>query len=70
MLNLIKLLPFTLLGRIEAENLRLGGALLPVIPLGVAFGWWLTHRTEQKHYTVLIYTVLLITSVTLILKAL
>jgi uncharacterized membrane protein YfcA len=37
---------------------------------GVAFGWWLTHKTEQKHYTVLIYTVLLVTSVALILKAL
>lgn len=70
MLNLIKLLPFTMLGRIQPDNLKLGAALLPVIPLGVAFGWWLTHKTEQKHYTALIYAVLLITSVTLILKAL
>jgi uncharacterized protein len=70
MLNLIKLLPFVLLGRIQPDNLKLGGVLLPVIPLGVAFGWWLTHRTEQKHYTILIYAVLLITSATLILKAL
>jgi len=45
-------------------------ALLPVIPLGVALGWWMTHKTEQKHYTALIYLVLLVTSVTLILKAL
>ncbi len=70
MLNLIKLLPFAMFGRIQTENLKLGGVLLPVIPLGVAFGWWLTHKTEQKHYTILIYAVLLITSVTLILKAL
>ena len=70
MLNLIKLLPFVLLGRIQPANLKLGAALLPVIPLGVALGWWLTHKTEQKHYTALIYAVLLITSVTLILKAL
>jgi uncharacterized membrane protein YfcA len=70
MLNLIKLLPFILLGRIQPENLKLGGVLLPVIPLGVALGWWLTHKTEQKHYTALIYIVLLITSVTLIIKAL
>ena len=70
MLNLIKLIPFTMLGRIQADNLKLGAVLLPVIPLGVALGWWLTHKTEQKHYTVLIYAVLLITSVTLILKAL
>ena len=70
MLNLIKLLPFAMLGRIQPDNLKLGAALLPVIPLGVAFGWWLTHKTEQKHYTVLIYAVLLVTSATLILKAL
>jgi uncharacterized membrane protein YfcA len=67
---LIKLLPFAMLGRIQPDNLKLGGVLLPVIPLGVAFGWWLTHKTNQKHYTALIYVVLLVTSVTLILKAL
>ena len=69
MLNLIKLIPFFLLGRIQPDNLKLGGLLLPVIPLGVALGWWLTHKTEQKHYTALIYTVLFVTSVTLIIKA-
>lgn len=70
MLNLVKLLPFSLMGRIEAQNLQLGALLLPVIPLGVAFGWWLTHKTQQKHYTLLIYAVLLVTSITLIFKAL
>ena len=38
MLNLVKLVPFAMLGRIQTENLKLGGLLLPVIPLGVAFG--------------------------------
>ncbi len=70
MMNLVKLLPFALLGRIRPEGLQLGAVLLPVIPLGVALGWWLTHKTEQKHYTVLIYGVLLATSVMLMLKAL
>ncbi len=70
MLNLVKLLPFILLGRIQPDHLKLGGVLLPVIPLGVALGWWLTHKTAQKHYKALIYAVLLITSVVLILKSL
>ncbi|MEI6891013.1 MAG: sulfite exporter TauE/SafE family protein [Pontiella sp.] len=69
MLNSVKLIPFILLGRIQPDHLKLGAVLLPVIPLGVALGWWLTHKTEQKHYTVLIYGVLLITSITLIIKA-
>lgn len=67
--NLMKLVPFILLGRIHPANLKLGLTLLPVIPFGVALGWWLTHKTEQKHYTVLIYTVLFVTSVSLIAKA-
>ena len=70
LMNLIKLVPFTMLGRIQPDNLKLGGVLLPVIPVGVALGWWLTHKTEQKHYTILIYAVLLLTSVALIYKAL
>jgi len=69
MLNLIKLLPFILLGRIQPTNLKLGALLLPVIPLGVGLGWWLTHKTKQTHYTTLIYAVLLVTSLVLILKA-
>ncbi len=48
-LNLVKVLPFSMLGRIQPEGLKLGALLLPVIPLGVAFGWWLTHKTHQKH---------------------
>ena len=58
MLNLIKLIPFAMLGRIQPDNLKLGAVLLPVIPLGVALGWWLTHKTEQKHYTVLILSLI------------
>ncbi|MBN2163538.1 MAG: sulfite exporter TauE/SafE family protein [Pontiellaceae bacterium] len=70
MLNLVKLIPFFMMGRIQPDNLKLGAVLLPVIPLGVACGWWLTRRTEQRHYSLLIYAVLLVTSVSLIVKAL
>jgi len=69
MLNLIKLLPFILLGRIHVAHLKLGATLLPIIPLGVGLGWWLTHKTKQRHYTALIYTALFITSILLILKS-
>ena len=43
--------------------------MLPVLPVGVALGWWLTHKTSQKHYTLLIYATLLITSALLIVRA-
>jgi len=70
MLNLIKLIPFILLGRIQTEHLKLGALLLPVIPFGVTLGWWLTHKTKQNYYTAFIYIVLFITSIILIIKAL
>jgi uncharacterized membrane protein YfcA len=67
-INLIKLVPFASLGRITGESLALGGVMVPVIPLGVGLGWWLTHKTRQEHYTLLIYGILLLTSILLITK--
>lgn len=69
-LNLIKMVPFALLGRIQADNLMLGSVMLPVIPLGVFLGYLLVRITKQRHYTALIYTVLGVTSITLIVKGL
>ncbi len=70
MLNLVKMVPFAMLGRIESGNLMLGVALLPLIPTGVAFGFWLVKTMKDKHYISFIYVVLTITSVTLIIKSL
>jgi uncharacterized membrane protein YfcA len=69
-LNLMKMIPFTLLGRIQADNLMLGIVMLPVIPMGVLLGHALVKVTKQQHYVGFIYTVLLVTSVMLIVKAL
>ncbi len=68
-LNLVKMAPFTLLGRIQRDNLVLGLHLLPVIPLGVAVGYGLVRVMKGRHYRWFIYAVLLVTSVTLIVKA-
>jgi uncharacterized membrane protein YfcA len=67
-MNMIKLLPFAYLGRITQESLTLGGVMVPVIPLGVFAGWWLTHKTRQEHYTLLIYAILFTTSILLVVK--
>ena len=69
-LNLSKIVPFVLLRRIQPESLKLGAVMFPVIPIGVALGWWLVHRTHQKQYNLLVYAVLLVASITLIAKAL
>jgi uncharacterized membrane protein YfcA len=67
--NLVKLIPFTWLGRIEAGNLRLAGLMLPLIPAGVAAGYLLVRFMKPRHYEGLIYGVLLATSIVLIMKA-
>jgi hypothetical protein len=70
MLNMLKLIPFTILGRIETGNLVLGAYMLPLIPAGVALGYFLVKVIKTEHYTSLIYAVLLFTSITLIVKSL
>jgi len=69
-LNLIKLVPFVLLGRIQPDHLRLGLVMLPVIPVGVLAGYVLVRFTRDHHYAAFIHIVLAITSVVLILSGL
>lgn len=67
-LNVIKMVPFSLLGRIEAHNLLLGLWMVPVIPGGVIAGYLLVRAMKRKHYIGFIYAVLGITSILLIIK--
>lgn len=69
MLNLIKMIPFATQGRIEIPNLILGAVMLPLIPLGVASGYWLVTIMKPKHYIGFIYSILAITSVMLVYKS-
>ena len=67
-LNLMKLVSFSFFGRIHTDYLKLGAGMFPVIPLGVAMGWWLTKKTREQHYVQFIYIILFITSCMLIFK--
>jgi len=69
-LNLIKLVPFVLLGRIQPDHLKLGLVLLPVIPIGVLAGYGLVRSTRDHHYAAFIHIVLAITSIVLIINGL
>ncbi len=69
MLNLIKMIPFTIQGRIESDNLLFGAYLLPLIPLGVGLGYMLVKIMKPKHYIGFIYFILTVTSSLLIIKA-
>lgn len=45
--NVVKLIPYTLLGQFSAENLATSLALMPVAPLGVLFGYRVLTRISQ-----------------------
>jgi len=70
MLNMIKLIPFGLLGRLQAPNLKLAAVMLPIVPVGVLAGYGIVRILKPRHYVGIIYVVLTLTSVLLIQKAL
>lgn len=69
-LNLIKLIPFIALGRLNGEILTLAGSMLPIVPVGVGAGYLLVRSMKGSWYIAFIHLVLLVTSVTLIWNAL
>lgn len=66
LLNWIKMIPFSLMGRIQEHNLILGFLMLPVIPLGVLTGFFLVRITRQQYFVTLVYCALAVTSLFLI----
>lgn len=45
--NLFKLIPYTLLGEFDHTNLMTSLILMPLAPVGVKIGVWLLHRASQ-----------------------
>ena len=70
LLNLIKLVPFAALGRLDGETLQLSLNLLPVVPLGVAAGYLVVRKLKGTWYLTFIHVILFVTSTMLILEAL
>ncbi len=68
-LNLIKLAPFGLLGRLQTGNLMLALLMAPMIPLGVGTGYALVRLLQERSYIGLVYAALLVTSGMLIHRA-
>ena len=46
-INLFKLIPYTLLGEFDQTNLMTALVLMPLAPVGVKIGVWLLHRVSQ-----------------------
>jgi uncharacterized protein len=64
--NLLKLPPYVGTGLVNDSTLKLGLHFLPTVLLGVATGWLLNRSLPQKHFNVIIYALLFLTSAHLI----
>lgn len=69
-LNAIKLIPFTLLGRFNREQLIANLWMLPIIPIGVLIGYAVVLTMQERYYRRFIYLVLSLTSGLLVYNAL
>lgn len=64
--NLIKVVPYAALGQFTAANLTTTAVLLPIAPIAMLAGIWLTRNVPQEPFYKIAYASLLIISIKLI----
>ena len=65
-LNLFKMIPYAYFGQINFENLLTSLLLLPLAPIGVYFGAYLTERVSQEIFYSITHFCLILTGSKLI----
>ena len=59
--NVIKLIPYGILGQLSVTNLSVSAALLPLVPIGVFLGVWLNRKIPEKiFFTIILSSILLV----------
>ena len=48
--NYVKLIPYSILGQLDSQNLQTSLVLLPLAPIGVGFGYYLHTRVSTKKF--------------------
>lgn len=66
-INLVKLIPYSILGLLRMSNLLTILILAPLIYVGVRLGIYLNRHFSEKWFNVVIYTLLVLTAIQLIL---
>ncbi|MCL4765322.1 MAG: sulfite exporter TauE/SafE family protein [Hyphomicrobiaceae bacterium] len=64
--NIIKVPPYLFLGQFNAENLKTVAVLMPIAPLAILAGVWLTRRVPQEPFYNIAYACLFVISVKLV----
>jgi uncharacterized membrane protein YfcA len=65
-LNLIKLIPYSMLGLLRIGNITTILVLAPLTFIGVQLGVWLNRRFNDRYFTYVIYALLLLTGFELV----
>lgn len=65
-LNLVKLIPYALLGLLAPDSLRADLVLLPVVPLGVALGIVLNRAVSERAFGIVVHALLLLSGLELL----
>jgi uncharacterized membrane protein YfcA len=69
-LNYVKLVPYAMLGQLNAANLRTALLFAPLAPVGIWTGVWLHRRMSEAAFYQVSYTLLFLTGVKLVYDAL
>ena len=68
--NVLKIIPYALLGMLAVGNLTTSLILLPLAPIGVALGVWLNARISNEMFYQIIYSMIFIVGIRLCWEAL
>ncbi|MCJ8323996.1 MAG: sulfite exporter TauE/SafE family protein [Rhizobiales bacterium] len=64
--NIVKLVPYTLIGQFDGDNLWVSAVLMPLAPIGMWVGIKLHYSVSPKHFYTICYSFLLVAGVKLI----
>ncbi|MDJ0921426.1 MAG: sulfite exporter TauE/SafE family protein [Henriciella sp.] len=64
--NMVKVLPYALLGQFDQTNLTTSLLLIPFAPIGVLFGVWLLNRIDQALFYRIMYAIIFTVGVKLL----
>ena len=68
-INAVKLVPYSALGQLDVTNLTTSALLLPIAPIGVLLGVWMTKRIDGVLFYRIIYTLIFLTGLKLLWDA-
>lgn len=64
--NAVKLIPYTMLGQFDTQNLMVSAVLLPLAPIGMWIGIKMHYSVSPKHFYTICYSFLFVTGLKLI----